>query len=247
MEIEGHAMNKPPLFKGQNYNYWKQRMMTFFDVCHIDMWDIIENGNYIPTNKEGERFQDLRRMKNKRQEYKKGHSYKLSKEMWNTLALSYEDKTYDNYDHITKIFEKPQVTAVKTSKNLKKLPMEELMGMLKATNMKVHNLKAQKASKGSMSKAYKAEKSYGNTSNISDEDELSFILRKIQSMWKHKKGSRWTNNFKKYTKETKDKTQVVCYECKKPGHFKSECPNLEKEEEKEEKTFIKKKKRLMAT
>ncbi|RDY06945.1 hypothetical protein CR513_09019, partial [Mucuna pruriens] len=25
--------------KGQNYDYWKQRMMTFFDACHIDMWD----------------------------------------------------------------------------------------------------------------------------------------------------------------------------------------------------------------
>ncbi|RDX80601.1 hypothetical protein CR513_38830, partial [Mucuna pruriens] len=37
METEGHAPNKPPLFKGQNYDYWKQRMMTFFDACQIDM------------------------------------------------------------------------------------------------------------------------------------------------------------------------------------------------------------------
>ena len=29
-------------------------MMTFFDACHIDMWDdIVEKGNYIPTNKDG--------------------------------------------------------------------------------------------------------------------------------------------------------------------------------------------------
>ncbi|RDX80765.1 hypothetical protein CR513_38641, partial [Mucuna pruriens] len=79
-------------------------------------------------------------------------------------------------------------------------------------------------------------------------DGLSFISRKIQSMWKHNKGSRWKNNFKKHTKETKDKMQVMSYECKKPEHFKSECPNLGKEEEKEKKKpFIKKKKSLMAT
>ncbi|RDX92144.1 hypothetical protein CR513_25763, partial [Mucuna pruriens] len=47
-------------------------------------------------------------------------------------------------------------------------------------------------------------------------------------MWKHKRGSRWKNNSNKHTKEIKDKTQVVCYEFKKPGQFISECPNLEK-------------------
>ncbi|RDX72479.1 hypothetical protein CR513_48042, partial [Mucuna pruriens] len=71
---------------------------------------------------------------------------------------------------------------------------------------------------------------------------------KIQSMWKPKRGSRWKNNFRKHTKETKDNTQVMCYECKKLRHFKYECPNLENEEKKEkEKPLIKKKKMLMAT
>ncbi|RDX78792.1 hypothetical protein CR513_40878, partial [Mucuna pruriens] len=46
------------------------------------------------------------------------------------------------------------------------------------------------------------------------------------------------------TKEVKDKTQVVCYECKKLGHFKFECPNLENEKEK---SLFKKKKGLMTT
>ncbi|RDY01397.1 hypothetical protein CR513_15286, partial [Mucuna pruriens] len=52
MEIKGHVVNRLPLFKGQNYDYWKQRMMAFFDASHIDMWDVVENDNYIPTNKE---------------------------------------------------------------------------------------------------------------------------------------------------------------------------------------------------
>ncbi|RDY10286.1 hypothetical protein CR513_05226, partial [Mucuna pruriens] len=151
-------------------------------------------------------------------EYEKVHSCKLSKEMWDTLALTYEDnetidlmfgrfqtiinnlrslgKTYENYDHITKIL------------------------------------------KSLASKAFKAEKSYGDTLDVDcfDEDELFFISRKIQSLLKHKRGSRWKNNVKKHTKETKDKMQVMCYECKKLGHFKSECPNLQKEKEKEKRS-----------
>ncbi|RDY06488.1 hypothetical protein CR513_09517, partial [Mucuna pruriens] len=53
MKNKRHAINRPHLFKRQNYNYWKQRRITFFVVCHIDMWDIVENGEYIPTNKDG--------------------------------------------------------------------------------------------------------------------------------------------------------------------------------------------------
>ncbi|RDX79512.1 hypothetical protein CR513_40062, partial [Mucuna pruriens] len=36
-----------PLFKGQNYDYWKKRMISFFDASHIDMWGAIENGDHI--------------------------------------------------------------------------------------------------------------------------------------------------------------------------------------------------------
>ncbi|RDX93989.1 hypothetical protein CR513_23675, partial [Mucuna pruriens] len=135
--------------------------------------------------------------------------------------------------------------------------MKELLGTLKVHKMELNKnegkpiaFKAQKAPKGSTSKAFKVEESCGDISHeaCSDEDELSFISRKIQSMWKHKRGSRWKNDFKKHTKGTKSKMQAVCYECKKQGNFKSECPNLQKEEEKEKKkSFIKKKKGLMTT
>ncbi|RDX67553.1 hypothetical protein CR513_53552, partial [Mucuna pruriens] len=149
--------------------------------------------------------------------------------------LKSSGKTYGNYDHITKIL---RMTTLKASKDLKKLSMEELLGTLKVQKMEIIEdegqrkgksiaLKAQKTQKGSSSKAFKAEESCEVTSDEDyfDEDKLSFISRKIH----YKKGSRWKNNNMKHTKEGKDKTQVVCYECKKLGHFKSECPSLDKE------------------
>ncbi|RDY14803.1 hypothetical protein CR513_00067, partial [Mucuna pruriens] len=119
--------------------------MTFFDACHIDMWgDIVEKGNYIPTNKD--RVEIPKSSWNKKQktrcllnsiarnflmstltesEYEKVHSCKSSKEIHQYELFKMEDnkttdlifsrfktiinilrsleKTYDNYDHITKI------------------------------------------------------------------------------------------------------------------------------------------------
>jgi len=35
-------MNKPPMFKGANYDYLKERNIVFFEYTHIDMWDVVE-------------------------------------------------------------------------------------------------------------------------------------------------------------------------------------------------------------
>ncbi|RDX81036.1 hypothetical protein CR513_38331, partial [Mucuna pruriens] len=146
-------------------------------------------------------------------------------------------KTYDNYDHITKILQsfprqwRSQVIALRVSKDLKKLRMEELLGTLK-----VHEIEPNKDEGNRRRKEF------------SKQDELSYISRKMHSIWKQKRGSKCKNTTKKYTKEVKDKSQVVCYECKKPGHFKFECPSMEKDKENEKKkSFFKKKKGLMPT
>ena len=47
---EGFAINKPPMFKGANYDYQKERMIAFFDSAHIDKWDVVEKGNHIPLD-----------------------------------------------------------------------------------------------------------------------------------------------------------------------------------------------------
>ncbi|RDX80025.1 hypothetical protein CR513_39473, partial [Mucuna pruriens] len=89
---------------------------------------------------------------------------------------------------------------------------------------------------------------YEKIHNYKSSKEMWDTLALAYEGMSQKRGSRWKNNNKKYTKEAKDKTQVVCYECKKSRHFKSECPSLEKENKKEKKKpFIKKKKTLMTT
>ena len=46
---EGHPINCHPYFNSEDYPYWKDRMRLFIELTSIDMWDIIDNGDYIPT------------------------------------------------------------------------------------------------------------------------------------------------------------------------------------------------------
>ena len=45
---EGFATNKSPLFKGIKYDYQKKHMIAHFESIHIDLWDAMENRDYIP-------------------------------------------------------------------------------------------------------------------------------------------------------------------------------------------------------
>ena len=46
---EGNSINHLPYFNGEDYPYWKDRMRLFIESTSIDMWEIIENGDYIST------------------------------------------------------------------------------------------------------------------------------------------------------------------------------------------------------
>ena len=67
-----------------------------------------------------------------------------------------------------------------------------------------------------------------------DEDDLAFIYHKIYKMWRNKSGSKWRSSSRRMPqdKKEKDKSSIVYYECTKPRHFKSECPDLEKSQDK---------------
>nr|KYP40622.1 hypothetical protein KK1_038044 [Cajanus cajan] len=166
--------------------------------------------------------------------------------------LFFLGRTYENSDHIDKLLQslprkwRPQVTALRVSKNLEKLSLEELIGLLK-----VHELELQQDDAGRKQKsiALNVQKTKSTpssskalkTDDMSDEncnegtcdtdDEISFLSRKIHSILKKKGGIRW----RKYNNTPIEKAQSLCYECKKPGHYKTECLELKKEKEKEKK------------
>ena len=46
---EGQSTNRPPLFNGSNYTYWKAQIKIFIQALDYDMWSIIVNGPHTPT------------------------------------------------------------------------------------------------------------------------------------------------------------------------------------------------------
>ena len=42
--IEGQSINRPPFFDGNNYNYWKCRMIIYLKSINYELWDIVVNG-----------------------------------------------------------------------------------------------------------------------------------------------------------------------------------------------------------
>ena len=46
---EGNSINRPPIFNGEGYHYWKTRMQIFIEAIDLNIWEAIEVGPYVPT------------------------------------------------------------------------------------------------------------------------------------------------------------------------------------------------------
>ena len=53
---EGYSTNKQPMFRGVKYDYWKEHKIAHFKSIHINLWDVVEIGNYIPYEDELNEF-----------------------------------------------------------------------------------------------------------------------------------------------------------------------------------------------
>src|SRR4051812_25178881 len=151
------------------------------------------------------------------------------------------------------------VTAFKIAKNLNEGSLEELISALRSYEIELDANEPQKKGKSialkynykKCTKAFQAEEQDSEESESKEEDELSMISRRVNRLWKSK--HRKFKNFRSSKKLEKgessgsrrsDKKKVTCYECNMPGHYKNECPKLQKENPKKK---FHKKKGLMAT
>ncbi|GAV57796.1 zf-CCHC domain-containing protein/DUF4219 domain-containing protein/UBN2 domain-containing protein [Cephalotus follicularis] len=164
-------------------------------------------------------------------------------------ALKALDKTYSNSEMVRKILRclprswMPKVTAIAEAKNLNVLPLEDLLGSLMT-----HELLMQKKD-GEEEKEKKKKKIVALKSSLiedseddDDNEELALITRKFKKFLASKKKFGGKPNKKVYQKgESSKLEEIICFECNKPGHYKSDCPRLKK------KDLLKKKKAMIAT
>src|SRR3954454_18568614 len=182
-----------------------------------------------------------------------------------TAGLRVLDKGYTKADHVKKIIRSlprrwgPMVTAFKIAKNLNEVSLEELISALRSHEIELDANEPQKKGKSIALKsnikkctnAFQAREEDPEESESEEEDELSLISRRLNQLWKSKqrkfRGVRSSNKFERGESSDdrrSDRKKVMCYECNEPGHFRNECPQLQKEHPKKK---FHKKKGLMAT
>ncbi|KAL4274019.1 hypothetical protein GQ457_13G013910 [Hibiscus cannabinus] len=49
---DSQSITKLPYFNGDNYPYWKNRMRLFIKSNDYQVWDVVEDGPFIPSKRE---------------------------------------------------------------------------------------------------------------------------------------------------------------------------------------------------
>ena len=66
---EGASINRPPLFTGENYPFWKVRMQIFLESVDRRIWDAVVNGNVVNDVQEPNPFSQWTTDENRRAQY----------------------------------------------------------------------------------------------------------------------------------------------------------------------------------
>jgi len=115
-----NSINRPPIFNGEGYHYWKIRIQIFIEAIDLNIWEAIEIGPYVPTIVDGsttngsttiEKPRDKWSKEDRRRvqynlkakniitsalgidEYFRVSNYTNAKETWDTLQLTNEGTT----------------------------------------------------------------------------------------------------------------------------------------------------------
>jgi hypothetical protein len=154
------------------------------------------------------------------------------------------EKTYSNGDMVRKLLRslpiswKPKVTAIQEAKDLKTLPLEELVGSLLSYEIELQAYEEEDKKISRKSIALKsAMKDDSSDSESMDEEEFGLLSRRFKKFFRKK------SSFEKKKPFKRDKKEIICYNCNKPGHIKPECPLNKNKDEK----FKPKKKAFKAT
>jgi hypothetical protein len=104
-------LGKPPMFDGEDYNMWSDKMRLHLTSLHTSIWDVVEIGVQVPSP--GDEDYDLDEVAQirhfnsqattifltslSREEYNKVQGLKSVKEIWDVLKTAHEG------DEVTKI------------------------------------------------------------------------------------------------------------------------------------------------
>ncbi|KAH9801446.1 hypothetical protein KPL71_001040 [Citrus sinensis] len=138
-------------------------------------------------------------------------------------------KTFSNSEKVKKIIRslpkewRLKRTAIEEAKDLNILPIDDLIGSRISYEEDLAAEKGHEEKKKNI--ALKASKHESDEESEMDNEELAMLARRFRKFYKKNNEQR---KFRGYKNKKEKKEPITCYECKKPGHIRPECPLLNK-------------------
>jgi hypothetical protein len=97
-------LGKPPVFYGEDYNMWTDKMRHHLTSLHASIWDVVKFGAQVPSpgdeGYDSDEIAQIRHFKSQdttillaslsREEYNKVQGLKSAKEIWDVLKTAHE-------------------------------------------------------------------------------------------------------------------------------------------------------------
>ena len=68
---------KPPIFDGENFDYWKDRIESFFLAHDADLWDMVIDGYTHPVDESGQNIDIKRMFDQQKSDFKNHHKARI--------------------------------------------------------------------------------------------------------------------------------------------------------------------------
>jgi hypothetical protein len=157
-------------------------------------------------------------------------------------------KIYTNQENVRKILRslpkrwEAKMTAISEARDLKVLTLEELFGSLMTYELEMNSKVEEEEVKPKKNFALKSSHhDHDNSEEERDEEEeIALMTRNFKKFLKKKKG--FGRRFPKKGENKGESSKIetpTCYKCKKQGHYKNECPQVNKEKMKYKKKALK--------